>query len=591
MLTALQDVIKKNQTVINDKLKYQKLSEEIYWSYTSDKINPLMDSLTTFTKNSLEKKGKTLNNEESFTTHNREILSILLAKYIKKQLQENTDIQELSFSIIDALLDHKLNIDIKNESYETKLGFLASAYASNNNNTNQTETDFVAMLLDSKDQESINISDPIQEEHLQITLDSYAIESLKKSINKIPKKEDINKFEDIVMHNEPGYTIMHDTNGNTYVYNQASPLGAGSNGKVFLAIDIKTGKKLVIKKIDKTTTESIGLATNEYHKSLAYKVKGQSLAQNFGTDDSSNMIIVSQFLEGYTPFGDNLIAEKNIAPEKRESLLKQVSAIAKEIHRLHTEFNIYHGDITPENIFINNQDPNDPTAALIDFGMGKDINNKPHLTGYSPIYTAPEVFVEIFRKSFGIDDASKPINIEAFNAKMKDRKDIVTEPLSTLEYRREKIEQTIENVSPEERKDLEKQIKELDEQMQPYLDNLKILENLEEKAVRIVNICNGSWSKSQKNEMLMLQIKDLYKQQNELLDLDYIEFPYTEKQEVYSFGKVLINKGLAQVPELSKLIAEMTSPILEKRPTMKEIVQRLDNIDPKQVQHYNQRPN
>ena len=137
-------------------------------------------------------------------------------------------------------------------------------------------------------------------------------------------------------------------------YYELKVLGEGSFGIVYLAIDSKTGNKVVVKKAKKV----IGNEIEEYKALIDLKSECSNyytcVIDAFATNNSFYLIM--EYNEGYITLGDCVDVFVDIFKNNSVSGLKNISNIfsnlVKGLSYMHKK-QIAHNDIKPDNIMVN----------------------------------------------------------------------------------------------------------------------------------------------------------------------------------------------------------------------------------------------
>lgn len=179
-------------------------------------------------------------------------------------------------------------------------------------------------------------------------------------------------------------------------YNIIRPLGCGAQGRVYLAEDVSSGKKVAIKQLVIKSVKdwkSYDLFRREAETLKRLDIKGVAKidkAAEFLECEIPQAIIVQEYIEGETL--QNLIEEGHRFQLCRiGAILMKLTSIVEQLH--HSNPPVIHRDIKPSNIIVNySQDVSDPEIYLIDFGA---VANPQIKTGGSTVvgtygYMAPE---------------------------------------------------------------------------------------------------------------------------------------------------------------------------------------------------------
>ena len=192
-------------------------------------------------------------------------------------------------------------------------------------------------------------------------------------------------------------------------FHRLAQVGQGSMSKVFRARDLKSGRTVALKVLDKEKTERLmardyGGAVRPTEGEVANSLRHENVVQTFdhGTSTDNELFLVMEFIEGS---GLNLLIEtKSTALDG-----KRIEYLIHAAHGLayFHEQNFIHRDFCPRNLIVNKEG----VIKLIDFGLS--VPNTPEFrrpgnrTGTAS-YMAPELIkrattdqrIDVF--SFGV---------------------------------------------------------------------------------------------------------------------------------------------------------------------------------------------
>ncbi len=182
-------------------------------------------------------------------------------------------------------------------------------------------------------------------------------------------------------------------------YNIIKALGEGNFGKVFLCVNIYTGKKWALKEIhkDNSCSDNNELVRRELNalKKLNHK-NLLSISDIFETEDS--YLLMTDYIEGMNLC--QLLSEykkKGFSYIPPPLVYEIALSLCKVIDYIQSE-NVIHGDVKPSNIMVTS----DMDIILIDFGgasvIGERIRTCIGTAGYSP----PEMYEGITDKTTDI---------------------------------------------------------------------------------------------------------------------------------------------------------------------------------------------
>jgi len=178
-----------------------------------------------------------------------------------------------------------------------------------------------------------------------------------------------------------------------YKINWNLPLGEGTFGAVFSAINRKTSDKVALKKIPKKFTDSSSFL-NEVNALLHVRTNGGhpyicSLKENF--EDEKYYYMVLDLVSGGEMF-EHLIKMGAYSEADASRLVKEVAAALTFMHGI----GIVHGDLKPENLMLSTARSEDSTIKIVDFGCAQISEESGFIiskssAGNTPAYCPPEV--------------------------------------------------------------------------------------------------------------------------------------------------------------------------------------------------------
>ncbi|KAF8820111.1 putative cell-cycle-associated protein kinase GSK [Cardiosporidium cionae] len=190
-------------------------------------------------------------------------------------------------------------------------------------------------------------------------------------------------------------------------------LGKGTFGKVFLAIDNKTGKKVAVKRTakwkNKISREAQQLETFK-NCSNKYYIRGHHQDSIRKTLLWNLLKKLHKLLAIYHSLGSFIRRHKDMKPNTAsvrippKALCNIICQISRGITKLH-QSNVAHRDLKPENILIQYKSPSDIILKLCDFGSAKNLANSPDSIPYvcSRWYRAPELLFGSLKYSVAVD--------------------------------------------------------------------------------------------------------------------------------------------------------------------------------------------
>ncbi|CDR41100.1 CYFA0S06e01662g1_1 [Cyberlindnera fabianii] len=198
----------------------------------------------------------------------------------------------------------------------------------------------------------------------------------------IPTVRDVNLTKDMAT----GEKFLND-------YRLISKLGTGTNGKVYLAEDVPSGKQYAIKEITKVTKLSI---TNKDPKTQINKINNEiyimkhiiqhpkvlRLYEVLDDVKFNKIFLVLEYCsEGELKFG----ATHNYTFSQLKMIMRDVVLGLEYIHGI----GIIHRDIKPSNLLVNSE----KFVKISDFGISIDkFKDRQHLSSFgTPAFLAPEL--------------------------------------------------------------------------------------------------------------------------------------------------------------------------------------------------------
>ena len=157
-------------------------------------------------------------------------------------------------------------------------------------------------------------------------------------------------------------------------YRLLSPLGAGAMGAVWLAEQISVDRKVAIKLLHPSTSDTSGM--NE-----RFAIEAKAIARlnhpncitlfDFGfSEELDSYFTVIEYVKG-EPLGKRLL--KNIMSIKES--IEIVRQVAQGLDHAHFH-NILHRDLKPDNIMLTLQSDGQELLKILDFGIAKIVNGK-----------------------------------------------------------------------------------------------------------------------------------------------------------------------------------------------------------------------
>ena len=183
-------------------------------------------------------------------------------------------------------------------------------------------------------------------------------------------------------------------------YQIIKQIGKGGYGKVYLVLNLTTGEELACKQIPKLhknldkTEREITILKNSDHPNI---VKLYSVYE-----DKHNLYLIMENLKGGELFDKIIerIKKKNIFSEyEAAQIFKQIVSVISYCHSK----NIVHRDLKPENILFTDEDNNNNTIKIIDFGLSRNFSrNKLSSPVGTCYYVAPEILIKEYSEKCDI---------------------------------------------------------------------------------------------------------------------------------------------------------------------------------------------
>ncbi len=160
-------------------------------------------------------------------------------------------------------------------------------------------------------------------------------------------------------------------------YRIETPLGAGSGGRVFAALDEQTGTRVAVKLLAATTTRGFDVERGALHAVQHPHLVSVLDAGNHAQD----AFVVTEWMRG----GDLTGVAKPLDAATLQALTTQT---LEALGFLHAQ-GILHGDVKTENVFVQSLDP--PHFRLGDFGLARLHSEIALSTRGSPAFMPPEI--------------------------------------------------------------------------------------------------------------------------------------------------------------------------------------------------------
>lgn len=193
-----------------------------------------------------------------------------------------------------------------------------------------------------------------------------------------------------------------------YNVNWSEPLGEGTFGAVYQAVDRATGEKVAVKKIPKKFTDNETFQ-REMNALLRLRDAGGhpnicGLRENF--DEGDFYFLVLDLIQGGEMF-DQLCAHGAYSEADAARLVREVASALAFLHGI----GIIHGDMKPENVMLSSESSSDAIIQVVDFGCAQ-VEDPSSLSSQrttsltnTPAYSSPEVLKRQHEKRTSVIDA------------------------------------------------------------------------------------------------------------------------------------------------------------------------------------------
>ena len=183
-----------------------------------------------------------------------------------------------------------------------------------------------------------------------------------------------------------GYTNLLD------IYEVKNKLGSGKFGLVKLGIEKKTGQKVAIKIMKKSSMDSSDLELVRTEIEILKICQHPNIIRLYNVFENADyMYIIMEYCSGGDLF--SFLENRNFRiPEKRASTI--IHKMATAVYYMHS-FGVAHRDLKPENVLMTSDD-DDGDIRILDFGLSKILGpyekcDEPYGT---LTYCAPEIIVD-----------------------------------------------------------------------------------------------------------------------------------------------------------------------------------------------------
>mmetsp|Transcript_21023 Transcript_21023/g.34764 ORF Transcript_21023/g.34764 Transcript_21023/m.34764 type:complete len:797 (+) Transcript_21023:125-2515(+) len=166
------------------------------------------------------------------------------------------------------------------------------------------------------------------------------------------------------------------------------PLGEGSFGTVFRAVERQSGEEVAVKKIPKKYTDDVGFQ-REMDAMLHIRSAGGhpnicGLRENF--DDGKHYYLALDLISGGEMF-DHLVKQGAYSEADAARLVREIASALSFLHGI----GVVHGDMKPENVMLSTKKASDSVVKIVDFGCAQVEEMACTPVGITPAYSPPEV--------------------------------------------------------------------------------------------------------------------------------------------------------------------------------------------------------
>lgn len=169
-------------------------------------------------------------------------------------------------------------------------------------------------------------------------------------------------------------------------------IGRGGMARVYLAEDVKTGRPVAVKVLEKPYSEDDGAIARFLSEATTVTQIGHpsivALLEAGRRDEDGAPYLVMEFLYGES-LGDCLKRERSMPLEQALPMIRQAASALSAAHRKR----IIHRDVKPDNLFLVGEPGDAYDLKVIDFGLSKLQTREMTAAGMilgTPDYMAPE---------------------------------------------------------------------------------------------------------------------------------------------------------------------------------------------------------
>ena len=185
--------------------------------------------------------------------------------------------------------------------------------------------------------------------------------------------------------------VIYYKNKNVFnYYEKIKEIGTGGDSRIFLVKNKETKIKYALKEIDKNSIHDKSQYQNEIEN--LKKLSHPNIIKLYEIYEKSNLIhLILEYCSGGDLFEEILSKsiENDHFSEKESSIIfKQIISAVVYCHSK----KIVHRDLKPENILFLNENKENPTIKIIDFGFSKNFNENKMFEKVGTIYyMSPEI--------------------------------------------------------------------------------------------------------------------------------------------------------------------------------------------------------
>ena len=183
-----------------------------------------------------------------------------------------------------------------------------------------------------------------------------------------------------------GYTNLLD------IYEVKNKLGSGKFGLVKLGIDKKTGQKVAIKIMKKSSMDSSDLELVRTEIEILKICQHPNIIRLYNVFENADyMYIIMEYCSGGALFSYLENRNFRLSEKRASTIIHKMSAAVYYMH----SFGVAHRDLKPENVLMTSDD-DDGDIRILDFGLSKILgpNEKCDEPYGTLTYCAPEIIID-----------------------------------------------------------------------------------------------------------------------------------------------------------------------------------------------------